>query len=81
MKKFINLTEKNMSKRIQGEVINVTPPVVDPFYTEDMIEDTAKQAIEEIKKIDKSKFFQPKPKKKISILDKILIIFGYGKKG
>jgi hypothetical protein len=39
------------------------------------------KVIEEIKKIDKSKFFQPKPKKKISILDKILIIFGYGKKG
>jgi len=39
------------------------------------------KVIEEIKKIDKSKFFQPKPKKKISILDKILMIFGYGKKG
>ena len=39
------------------------------------------KAIEEIKKIDKSKYFQPKPKKKISILDKILMIFGYGKKG
>ena len=40
-----------------------------------------KKVIEEIKKIDKSILGQPKPKKKISILDKILIIFGYGKKG
>lgn len=38
------------------------------------------QLIEEIKSLDKSKMFSPKPKKKISILDKILIILGYGKK-
>lgn len=37
--------------------------------------------IEEIKKIDKQKFFEPKPKNKVSIFKKILIIFGYGKKG
>jgi len=36
--------------------------------------------IDEIKKIDKEKIFQPKPKKKVSILDKILVILGYGKK-
>ncbi len=39
------------------------------------------QLIEEIKSIDKSKMFLPKPKKKISILNRILIILGYGKKG
>lgn len=38
------------------------------------------QLIEEIKSLDKSKMFSPKPKKKISILDKILVILGYGKK-
>ncbi len=51
MKKFINLSSKDMSKRIQGEVIDIKLPVIDPFYTENMIEDTAKQAIEEIKKL------------------------------
>ena len=39
-----------------------------------------KKVIDEIKKIDKKKIFEPIPKKKISILEKILIIFGYGKK-
>lgn len=39
-----------------------------------------KKIIDEIKKIDKKKIFEPIPKKKISILEKILIIFGYGKK-
>ena len=37
------------------------------------------KAIEEIKQLDKTKMFQPKPKKKVSILRKILMIFGYGK--
>jgi hypothetical protein len=34
--------------------------------------------IEEIKNLDKTELF--KPKKKISIIDKILKILGYGKK-
>jgi hypothetical protein len=51
MKKFINLSSKNMSKRIQGEVIDIKLSVIDPFYTEDMIEDTVKELIEEIKKL------------------------------
>lgn len=37
--------------------------------------------IEDLKKTDKKKMFDPKPNKKISIIDKILIIMGYGKKG
>jgi hypothetical protein len=36
--------------------------------------------IEEIKNLDKTELFKPKPKKKISIIDKILKILGYGKK-
>jgi hypothetical protein len=36
--------------------------------------------IEEIKSLDKNKMFEKKPKKTISIWDKILIIFGYAKK-
>jgi hypothetical protein len=36
--------------------------------------------IEEIKKIDKNKMFETKPKKKVSIIDKLLKILGYGKK-
>jgi len=39
-----------------------------------------KRLIEEIKSLDKNKMFQPKPKKKVSIIDKILKILGYGKK-
>jgi hypothetical protein len=39
-----------------------------------------KKIIDEIKKVDKEKIFKPIPKKKISIIEKILIIFGYGKK-
>lgn len=45
------------------------------------LDDHKKKMIEEIKTIDKNKMFLPVPKKKISILDKMLIIFGYGKKG
>jgi hypothetical protein len=37
--------------------------------------------IEDIKKLDKGKMFKEKPKKKVSIIDKILKILGYGKKG
>lgn len=44
------------------------------------INDHKRKMIEEIKSIDKNKMFLPTPKKKISILEKILIIFGYGKK-
>jgi hypothetical protein len=40
-----------------------------------------KKMIDEIKSLDKNKIFVEKPKKKISIWNKILIIFGYGKKG
>jgi hypothetical protein len=36
--------------------------------------------IEEIKNLDKTELFKPKSKKKISIIDKILKILGYGKK-
>jgi hypothetical protein len=36
--------------------------------------------IEEIKSLDKSKMFIPPPKKKMSLLKKILIAFGYGEK-
>ena len=39
-----------------------------------------KKLIDEIKSLDKNKMFQPKPKKKVSIIDKILKILGYGKK-
>lgn len=38
------------------------------------------QMIEDIKKLDKRKMFKEKPKKKVSIIDKILKILGYGKK-
>jgi hypothetical protein len=36
--------------------------------------------IEEVKKLDKTKMFQPKPKVKVSIIYKILMVLGYGKK-
>jgi hypothetical protein len=36
--------------------------------------------IEDIKKLDKRKMFVEKPKNKVSIIDKILKILGYGKK-
>ena len=36
--------------------------------------------IDEIKKLDKTEMFKPIPKKKISIIDKILKILGHGKK-
>ena len=39
-----------------------------------------KQMIEEIKKLDKTEMFKPKPKEKKSIISKILMILGYGKK-
>lgn len=45
------------------------------------IKTTKNQMIEEIKKIDKTKMFTSKEKKKIGFWKKILIIFGYGKKG
>ena len=38
------------------------------------------QMIEEIKKLDKKKMFEEKPKNKVSIIDKVLKILGYGKK-
>jgi hypothetical protein len=37
--------------------------------------------IKELKQLDKSEMFKPEIKKKISIIDKILKILGYGKKG
>jgi hypothetical protein len=40
-----------------------------------------KKLISEIVKIDKSKMFVPPIKEKVSFLDKILKIIGYGKKG
>lgn len=36
--------------------------------------------VKEIKTLNKNEMFLIKPKKKISIWDKILIVFGYGKK-
>jgi hypothetical protein len=36
--------------------------------------------IKEVLKIDKTKMFLPEPKKKISTIEKIKRIFGYGKK-
>ena len=45
------------------------------------IQDHKKSLAKEIKSLDKSQMFVEKPKKKISIWDKILIIFGHGKKG
>ena len=45
------------------------------------IQNHKKKLVNEIKTLNKSEMFTIKPKKKISIWDKILIIFGYGKKG
>lgn len=45
------------------------------------LKDQKKRMIDEIKSLDKNKMFLEKPKKKISIWNKILIILGYGKKG
>jgi hypothetical protein len=36
--------------------------------------------IEELKKIDKNEMFKTKEKVKVSIVDKLLTILGYGKK-
>jgi hypothetical protein len=36
--------------------------------------------IEDIKKLNRDEMFKPKPKNKISIIDKLLKILGYGKK-
>jgi hypothetical protein len=37
--------------------------------------------IEEIKRLDKTKMFEPPKKEKLSFFKKVSIIFGYGKKG
>lgn len=37
--------------------------------------------IEEIKKLDRDKMFEPPKKEKLSFFKKLSIIFGYGKKG
>jgi len=44
------------------------------------IETSKKRMIDEVKSLDKNKMFQPKPKKRVSIIDKILKILGHGKK-
>jgi hypothetical protein len=44
------------------------------------IESQKNLMINEIKKLDKTEMFKPKPKKRISIIEKILKILGYGKK-
>lgn len=44
------------------------------------IQNHKSRTIDEIKKIDKSEMFKPKPKEKISLLKKIAMILGYGKK-
>jgi len=36
--------------------------------------------IEEIRGLDKKEMFKPKPKQKKSLLKKIMLILGYGKK-
>jgi hypothetical protein len=45
------------------------------------IQNHRKKLVHQIKSLDKREMFAIKPKKKMSIWDKILIIFGYGKKG
>jgi hypothetical protein len=45
------------------------------------IQNHKNQMINEIKKMDKTEMFKPKPKNKVSIINKILKILGYGKKG
>jgi len=45
------------------------------------IEKHKKLMIEDIKKLDKNKLFEVKPKNKISIINKLITILGYGKKG
>jgi hypothetical protein len=45
------------------------------------IENHKKKTIEEILKLDKTKMFQPPPKKKTSFFNKLFKILGYGKKG
>jgi hypothetical protein len=44
------------------------------------IQNHKEKMIEEIKKLDRKKLFEEKPKNKISIMDKMLKILGYGKK-
>jgi hypothetical protein len=44
------------------------------------IEIQKKKMIDEVKTFDKSKIFVEKQKNKVSIIDKLLMIFGYGKK-
>jgi hypothetical protein len=44
------------------------------------IQNHKKMMIEEIKSLNKEEIFKPKPKNKVSIIDKILKILGYGKK-
>ena len=43
------------------------------------VEIQKQKMIEEVKKINRDELF--KPKKKVSIIDKLLKILGYGKKG
>lgn len=48
------------------------------------IETHKKRLINQIKNIDKTKMFIVEPesfKKKVSFFDKLLLVFGYGKKG
>lgn len=44
------------------------------------VEKYKKRTIDEIKNWNKEEIFKPFEKKKVSILDKILMILGYGKK-
>jgi hypothetical protein len=44
------------------------------------VEIQKKKMIDEIKNLDKSVLFVQEPKNKISIIDKLLKILGYGKK-
>ena len=44
------------------------------------IEIQKKKMIDKVKTLDKSKIFVEKQKNKVSIIDKLLMIFGYGKK-
>ena len=45
------------------------------------VEIQKKKMIDEIKNLDKNKLFVQEQKNKVSIIDKLLKIFGYGKKG
>jgi cysteine sulfinate desulfinase/cysteine desulfurase-like protein len=66
-----------MDKRLQ-QAVEILKKEMEKDQRE--IQNHKKKMIDEIKTIDKSTLFKPKEKKKVSIIDKILKILGYGKK-